>query len=249
MSQSRLNSMMRRAQALLACTLCFFAAILLAHPALGQSVSPIISEYQGNTKSSFDVANTTNEPLNVVLETFSFTVDEDGKMSFRPLKPEDGIEVQLSSMSFRVPPHQSYTVFYSAKAKTLPSWFVVYANFRAVSKSNQTGFNIQLELPHVIYLLPKKGHLEKSEIRVNVAEFDRSKKMLRLEVENMGANVGRLKESTVSAGKKVTTTFSGALFPHSRRRFEMAWEQQETPESLELTFGNFKIEQPINAKE
>lgn len=225
----------------------WFSLVLTSCLAHAQSVRPIITEYQGTARGSYEVANPTNEPVNVVLETYMFSVDEDGRMSYRPV--DSNIDVKLSAMSFRVAPQQTYTVFYNARAKELPAWFVIYANFRSIPKLTHTGFNIQLELPHVVYLLPKKGKLLQADVRINAVEYDRSKKQVQIDVENTGPNVGRLTDSEVLAGKRYPGTMAGALLPHSRRRFAMTWEQAVIPERIVLHLGKLRFERPIVVKD
>jgi P pilus assembly chaperone PapD len=227
--------------------LCFLAIVIGSYLAQAQSVRPIITEYQGNARGSYEVVNPTNEPVNVVLETYSFSVDENGRMSYRSL--DSNVELKLSAMSFRVAPQQTYTVFYTAKAIQVPAWFVIYTNFRTIPKLQQSGLNIQVELPHVVYLLPKKGGLQKTDIHIHSAQYDRSRKQVGIEIENTGPNVGRVTDSQVFAGKKFAGTIAGAIFPHSRRRFEMAWEQPGVPERIVLQLGKLRVEQVIVVKD
>ena len=81
-----------------------FAAglILLAVSAAAQTVSPVIVEYREKASGSFQVYNDSFVPLAVILEPRSFSVDVQGRPTFRPLDPE--IRVDLSETSFRVGP-------------------------------------------------------------------------------------------------------------------------------------------------
>lgn len=235
----------RRVQIWVVCALCCFLS-LSALSMNAQTIRPLISEYDGEAKGSFELVNDGVIPLNVVLEAQSFSVNEDGQISYRPL--DSNIHLKLSSMSLRIPPQQSYSVFYTAKADQSPAWFVIYANFTRVPNRDQTGLTLQMELPHVVYVLPKKQRLEKADVKINHLEFDRANKKLLLEVENTGANLGRLTEVDIVAGRQRVPGGGGPLFPQSRRRFKLDWNADEAPEKVVLVFQNFKIEQSLSGK-
>ncbi len=230
----------RRARTWVVCALCCFVSMLAAE---AQTIRPLISEYQGQARGSFELVNDGVVPANVVLQVNSFSVDEDGQVSYRPLDRD--IHLNLSSMSLRIPPQQAYSVFYTAKADKLPAWFVIYANCTGVPNRAQTGLTLQLELPHVVYLLPKKHRLAKADIRITGAQFDKDKKQVVLEVENTGSNLGRLQQVDVVAGKKRVIGGGSPLFPTSRRRLRIGWSNEEAPEKLVLVFQNFKIEERL----
>ena len=60
------------------------------------------------------------------------------------------IQVKISAMSFRIPPRETYTVFYEATAKSFPSWFLISSTLTGAR--TQTGLNVRIELPHVVYM-------------------------------------------------------------------------------------------------
>src|SRR5215471_1229597 len=120
---------------------------------LAQGVSPVIVEYQGKAKGSFEVRNDTIYPLSVVLEPMSFTVDAEGNPRYRPL--DSTIHVRCSTTSFRVPPKQIHTVYYEANAEQLPAWFTIYATVGKGSVT-QSGLQVAIQLPHTGYLQPKQ---------------------------------------------------------------------------------------------
>ena len=94
---------------------------LLASAAHAQTISPVIVEYREKAQGKFQLFNDSDFPLNVVLEPQSFSVNSEGAPTFRALDPS--IHVRLSTMSFRLAPRQTYTVFYQASADSLPgSW-------------------------------------------------------------------------------------------------------------------------------
>jgi hypothetical protein len=108
--------------AMLAFALAFFGFV--AH---AQTISPVVVEYQERGEGKFELTNSSLQPLVVVLEPKSFSIAPDGAGMFRPLDP--AIHVELSTMSVRLLPKQSYTVFYKAWADSLPQWFTIYASF------------------------------------------------------------------------------------------------------------------------
>ena len=86
------------------------AGLAAVGPLRAQAVRPVIAEYNEKARGRFDVVNDSLVPLNVVLEAKSFSVGEDGSPAFRPLDKE--IRLKLSQKSFRIPPRQTYYIFY-----------------------------------------------------------------------------------------------------------------------------------------
>ena len=136
---------------------------LVGGHATAQTIRPLVSEYQSQARGRLEVVNEGDRPLNVVIEARGFSVTEGGEMRDEPIDP--GIRLKFSDKSFRLPPRQSRLVFYEANAQNMPAWFVVYANFTGYPTRDFNGVNVQLELPHVVYLLPK-GAWKASEIRI-----------------------------------------------------------------------------------
>jgi hypothetical protein len=219
--------------------LCLMAAALQA-----QTVKPVISELGNPAKGRIEYYNDSLTPLNVVLEPKSFTVSETGEISYRPL--DSTIHLKLSTTSFRIPPQQSFYVFYEADAQEAPGWFVIYAAFSGFPFRTQQGMNIRLELPHTVYLLPKKT-LGKAEIQVDRLEFKPAEKKLIVEVENTGESFGRVQQTVVDFGKKKQEAPGFPIFPHRKRIMEIALEQNEAPTSVVLEFANFKVEEKVQA--
>src|ERR1700746_95344 len=94
--------------------LCFLAGLGQA-----QTVRPLIDENRLSApgkvaKGKIEYFNDTTQSLFVTLETRSFSVSNKGEMSYRPL--DKNIHVKFSELSFRVPPKQSYYIFYEASA-------------------------------------------------------------------------------------------------------------------------------------
>ena len=200
-------------------------------------------EYQQKARGRFDLVNDAVVPLNVVLEPKSFTLSEDGMPVFRPL--DKTIHLKLSSMSFRIPPQQTYYVFYEATADSYPAWFVIYATFAGLPR--QAGLNVQVELPHTVYLLQKEP-LQKAAVQVRAAEFVPEAKRVRVELENTGDRLGRALQVEVG-GDRTRNFHSGfPLMPHARRRVEVEWSAAEPPQRLRVRFQKFEIEELVQPR-
>src|ERR1051326_5969233 len=198
---------------------CFFLLLLLIGSwAAAQTVQPIIQEYDGVAKGSFDVLNQGDTPLIVTFSLESFAVNESGEMWFRPLDP--GIQVKLSAMSMRLAPHETSRVFYTASAQQLPSWFVIYSSFGMPPRKDITGLNLQFQLPHVVYILPKRASMKANELLVS-ANYDAKKQTVHCTVENLGNNFGRLLQLQAIGSSKREDASIGGIFPQSRRVFDI----------------------------
>ncbi len=221
------------------------SGVLLMTAALSaQTVKPVISELGNPAKGRIEYYNDSLTPLNVVLEPKSFTVSETGEISYRPL--DTTVHLKLSTTSFRIPPQQSFYVFYEADSPQAPAWFVIYAAFSGFPFRSQQGMNIRLELPHTVYLLPKKN-VGKSDIQVDRLEFKPAEKKLIVEVENTSENFGRVQQTVVAFGKKKQEAPGFPIFPHRKRIMEIALEQNEPPTGVVLEFTNFKVEEKVQA--
>jgi hypothetical protein len=215
----------------------FFARVVPA-----QTISPVIVEYTDKADGRFQLYNDGDLPLTVVVEPHSFTVDSTGMATYRKLDPE--IHVQLSTTSFRLAPKQTYYVFYKATTETYPNWFTIYATISGAT--TPTGLKLALELPHTVYLLGHKS-LAESNISWNKAELtvQGGKHRISAQVENHGADYGRVQEVEVvtSSGKQ---SFAGfPLFPGQRRDIEFDWDQPGTPKAIVLKFAHFKMESSL----
>jgi hypothetical protein len=181
----------RRARLLLA-----LAAGVLPATALGQTVSPPIAEYQVHARSSFQLSNQSIFPLTVVLEVKGFQVTERGEVQDAPFD-STRIHVKLSTMSFRIPPRGTYTVFYEASADSAPAWFNILSAMSGAR--TDAGVNVRILLPHVVYLNQKQP-LRKEEVAVRAFELDSAAKVARVQLENTGPNLGRVLQVTAASG-------------------------------------------------
>ncbi len=212
----------------------------LARPLGAQTVRPAVIEYSGQARGKFDLVNETLFPLTVVLEARGFHVESNGELIEEQLDTTR-MQVKLSAMSFRIPPREAYTVFYEATAKSFPAWFLVSSVLSGAR--TQTGLNVRIELPHVVYMLQAEA-LRRADVTVRSFEFDSATKRVRVELENTGASLGRVLSSEVSVnGKKPIPGGAFPLFPHSHRSLEIPWTDEGTPEKLVLRFANFTVEE------
>jgi hypothetical protein len=213
--------------------------------AAAQTVRPVIDEMGNPGKGRIEYVNDSLTPLNVVLQAKSFSVDEQGQISYRPL--DDGIHLKLSTTSFRIQPQQTYYVFYEANANAAPSWFVIYALFSGFPFRTREGMSVQLQLPHTVYLLPKQG-LEKSDVHISRLNFEPANKQVVVEVENTGNNFGRVLQTQLSYSHKKEEAPGFPIFPHSRRILQLPVESEEGPQQLVLRFQDFKVEQQVESR-
>src|SRR5918998_4688131 len=162
----------------------------------GQSVSPPIAEYQERARSSFQLQNGTLFPLTVVLEVRGFRVTEAGDVVDTPFDTSR-VHVKLSAMSFRIPPRGSYRFFYEATGDTLPAWFNILSALSGARTDN--GLNVRLLLPHVVYLNQKQP-LKRGDVWIRAFQFDRTAQTVRIHLENLGSNLGRVVQVNVKDG-------------------------------------------------
>jgi hypothetical protein len=204
-----------------------------------QSVSPPIAEYQERARSSFRLDNASLFPITVVLEVRGFRVTEEGDVVDVPLDTSR-IKVKLSEMSFRIPPRGSHRVFYEATSDSLPAWFNILSAMSGAR--TETGLNVRLLLPHVVYLNQKQT-LQKEQVAVRAFEVDTLGKKARIQLENLGPNLGRVLQVSVS-GDGSGTQLSGGfpLFPRSRRWTEVSWGGARPPTRLGFRFARFSID-------
>ena len=229
---------MRRSRRVRLAPLCLVLG--LARPLDAQTVRPAVVEYSGQARGKFELVNETLFPLTVVLEARGFHVEPSGNLIEETLDTAR-MQVKLSAMSFRIPPRQAYSVSYEATAKSFPAWFLVSSVLSGAR--TQTGLNVRIELPHVVYLLQPEP-LRKADVAVRAFEFDSAAKRVRVELENTGVSLGRVLSSEVNAdGKKPIPGGAFPLFPHSHRTLEIPWTDDAMPERLVLRFANFTMEE------
>ncbi len=224
----------------------FLLVACAADLAWSQTIRPVRSEYRLRANGNFQLVNEGFTPLNVVLETHSFTVSETGEISYWPLDP--GIEVRLSENSFRIPPKQTYLVAYSAKATVLPAYFVIYAGMTiAAPVKSVSGMNLTIKLPHTVYILPRRD-ATKAEIRVKLAKYEASAGKVRIEVFSESSSFARVLATEVLGKSNKAEGEGFPLFPKSERKLEIDWPASAPPQKVILRFEKFRIEEPISVE-
>jgi hypothetical protein len=216
-----------------------FAAVALAGPLGAQSISPPVIEYREKANGSFTVTNESLFPLTVVLQPRGFRVTEEGEVLIEPLD-STRIRLSISALSFRLQARQTYTVFYEAKADSVPAWFTIWAAITGARTAS--GVNVRVELPHVVYL-NQKQRLAETDVRILGARWFRQQQKIVVEVENSSSRLGRAQEVAVTAeGVPAVRGAPFPAFPGSRRRATLPWTSEKAPAKLEVKFDGFRLE-------
>jgi hypothetical protein len=190
--------------------------------AVAQSIAPPIAEYRGTkVEGMFELQNTNDYPMAVVLETKSFSVDEHGQVVYRSLDP--GITITMGTTSFVIHPHDRRMVFYKAAVSATPASFSIIP---AMTKAGAiVGVRVNYILPHMIYVY-QKDRMQKSDVRVDMAGGI-------LHIRNLSNKLGRI-QSVEAARQDVAAGFP--LFPGQTREFPV------TGDKVNVTFEDgFKI--------
>ena len=169
-----------------------------------QQIQPVIMEYKNKAEGKFTVINNTLEPMAVVLEPKSFSISPDGRGTFRNLDPT--IHVQLSTMSVKLQPLQSYTVFYKADAESFPAWFTIYSTFSAARSG--ASISVRVQLPHTVYLYQSKP-ISKDEIHIVNARYSTTTHKLICDMINTGKSLTRVQEVRTSGVHIEPLTLAG----------------------------------------
>lgn len=220
--------------------LCLLLLGLARYSASAQTVQPVIVEYQGKASGKFELVNRTLTPMAVVLEPRSFSIDPSGNGVFRPLDP--GIHLELSAMSMRLEPGQSYYVFYKARADKLPAWFTIYAVFSSLHPS--PGLDVRILLPHTVYLYQKQ-RLNREDIQLSQARYSAATKKIVCDLQNISPDLGRVQQIRVTGGHGSATAAGFPMLPGDSRHVEVSWDGAEPPRELQVEFKHFTLEQSL----
>jgi hypothetical protein len=221
----------------------FLTVLASASLAPGQTVQPLIVEYSGAAHGKFELINNSLKPINVILEPRSFQVTEDGDGVYGPLRK--GIHLKLSAMSVRIPPLQGRFVFYEVRADTLPAWCVIYSVF--AQHPPEASLNIEISLPHTIYLLQKQP-LQRQDVTLESFAYDPKAHKVVVMLANHSANLGRAVEWQVKGTHYQNGGSGFPLLPGSRRRLEVAWDGQDPPATLAIRFQHFTLKEALNGR-
>jgi hypothetical protein len=215
---------------------------MVSNPLCAQQVQPVIMEYRNKAEGKFSVVNTTLEPMVVVLEPKSFSISPDGRGTFRNLDPK--IHVQLSTMSVKLQPLQSYTIFYKADAESFPAWFTIYSTF-SPARAQGASISVRIQLPHTVYLYQSKP-IDQDEIHILNARYLTGTHKLVCDMLNTGKSLTRVQEVRTSGVHAEPVTLSGfPLLPGALRTIEVDWKGKEPPTSLNIAFDRFTLKPPF----
>lgn len=204
-----------------------------------QSVSPAVMEYTAAAEGRFELSNDSLQMLVVTVEAKSFTIDREGEAHFTPLSPQ--IHVDLSTTQLRLLPKQKRTVFYRATAASYPAWFCIYSGFANPSKHG--GVNVQLEMPHTVYLLGKQqAHVAD----LKFSDVHREGNTLTGVLHNHASNMVRVRSvDALDAHAHKDETGGFPLLPGNERVFSIALGGHDKPERVRARMEHFVVEQSV----
>lgn len=216
------------------------ALILFTGGLAAQTVQPVIVEYKGKADGKLALTNNTTSPMVVVLEPKSFSITPEGKGIFRDL--DSSIHVELSSMSVRLQPKQTYYVFYKATSDKLPAWFTLYATFS--SPKHSEGLDVRLMLPHTVYLY-QKDSIAESSVVVTSLNYNGETHVLSCDVENQSDALARVQSVRATGGRSSDDLSGFPLLPGTSRHLVMNWTGNAPPALLDLHFEHFDVKRPV----
>jgi len=212
-------------------------------PARAQTVRPVIVEHAGKrVHGKFELVNDQLMPVNVILEARSFSVTEDGDPVYRPL--DSSVTLKLSEMSFRLPAEQARTIFFEARAESVPNWFTIYATFSGMPR--RQGIDVEVELPHTVYMLPKQA-LGAADVKVESAAWDSVARQVSLRLRNLSPRLGRVEQAEARGKKEKRQSGSFPLLPGASRRVVIPWDAPVPPSVYRLKFQRFVLEDSLRA--
>ena len=216
--------------------------LLFSTSLLAQSIQPVIVEYTGKADGKVALTNNSLSPMVVVLEPKSFSITPEGKGIFRTL--DSDIHVELSSMSVRLQPKQTYYVFYKATADKLPAWFTLYATFSSPQHTN--GLDVRMMLPHTVYLYQKQPIAE-NDVQVKDLSYNPEMRRLTCEIENDSTALARV-QNVRATGDGASGDASGfPLLPGASRHIEMSWKDSLPPKEIVFRFKRFSLKRSVPA--
>lgn len=207
-------------------------------PAAAQTVSPPVAEYQEKARSSFQLINGSIFPLTAVLEVKGFDITDRGDVVEIPLDTAR-LRVRLSASSFRIAPRSTYTVFYEAAGDSLPAWFQIVTALSGAR--TDTGINLRILLPHVVYL-NQKAPLRRESVVVHRFEVDPATGKARALLENISADLGRVLEVAFDSPAGDSRSGGFPLLPGHRRWVELDWSRPAPPNRLTFRTARFSFD-------
>ena len=188
----------------------WLASLTIGGTMAAQSIAPPIAEYRGaKADGMFEIQNSSDYAMAVVLETKSFDVDDHGQVRYRPLDP--GIQIKMGSSSFVLQAHDSRMIFYKATFPSAPASFSILPTMTKAGPLK--GVRVNFILPHMIYVYQKEK-LQPSDVKVQLAEGV-------LQIRNLSTKLGRVE--TVLGSKQDLGGFP--LFPGQTRQMALSGDK------------------------
>lgn len=159
---------------------------------LGQGIAPPIAEYRGdNASGMFEIQNTTDDPMAVILSAMGFTVDEQGHVKYSPLA--SATKIKMGASSFVLQPHDSRMIFYKASFPTAPTSFSIIATLTKV-EAVDSGMRLSFVFPHMVYVY-QKAKFDQKDIRIELVNGV-------LRIHNLSKKLGRVESVQANAGEQ-----------------------------------------------
>lgn len=152
-----------------------------------QSISPPIAEYRGDkVDGMFQIQNTADYSMAVMLVTKSFNVDDHGQVAYRAL--DKGVNIRMGSSSFVLRAHDSRMIFYKATFPASPTSFSIIASMTKLEAL--PGVRVSFVFPHMIYVY-QKAKLSRTDVDVHLLDGV-------LRIHNLSQKLGRVEEVQAS---------------------------------------------------
>ena len=176
--------------------------VLISAGARAQGITPPIAEYRGDKVSGmFEIQNSTDYAMAVILGTKSFVVDENGVVRYSAL--DKNVRIKMGASSFVLRGHDRRMIFYKASFPAAPASFSIIATMTRAEAVE--GVRVSFVFPHMIYVY-QNDKLNKADIELRLAEGV-------LHIRNLSQKLGRV--SAVQATKEDSGGFP--IFPNQTR--------------------------------
>ena len=149
----------------------------------------------------FEIRNTADYAMAVILATKSFVVDEHGQVQYSPLDKE--VKIKMGASSFVLRSHDSRMIFYKAAFPASPTSFSIIATMTRAKAAE--GIRVSFVFPHMIYVYQKEK-LKQTDVAVQLSDGI-------LHIRNLSQKLGRVSE--VQAAKADLGGFP--LYPNQTR--------------------------------
>jgi hypothetical protein len=138
-------------------SLLFVQLLFFALAASAQTVSPIIVECAKKCRGEFSITNNGLTPLAVSVEARSFSLDNLGHATNRPLDPS--VDLKLEEGSARISPKGTHTFGYLLKCSA-STCSVALLSSMVVGHTDE-GILVRVQLAHTVYACEKQKNCRK----------------------------------------------------------------------------------------